>query len=330
VYCIHKDDGTLRWRQRAAGDVRGTPSNDGSFVYITSRDRSFRIFKISNGSPAKIGTINLVDNFDIQPLIIDDILIYPQFKSLLGRHIKENLRSVGSFSGTYDVTSQLVLDPETKMIFYGTRTGELDAVAPEYVRIEVGPVADTVAPVIIHEELEPAVPEAEKEKAVDEQGTAESDQDSEKSPEESETGEQIEPRSDENILEERPVEHQGEDTKSDSATDPLLHAKALARENDLDAAAKLFADHYQPSAENLFTLNFGLFCERDSIGKLLEQFSEEDWFILPRTHDDRQCFFFCIGTFTDKDSAQKYLDDNEFAGQVETTITALRLDSFFD
>jgi len=356
LYSLDAGKGSLRWRTRTAGDVNGFPICSERTVFATPSDRTLRAYRCSNGH-AREGSPLQLNASVVSPLLLDfGQVVIPRRNELVGVS-GENLRETGKFTAPADITTGFFLDPESGILYFGCRSGEVMAIAPEAIAGAVVPLRDTAAADrgSITPTLELIPPESTPEEQPQVAQSPGEQAEAQPSPPEPELAEeetvqttapvaedkpetQPEPGQDLELPTEVPVKvEQPEPEESALPTKPeeiplspgeaLEKAREATASRQLELASKLWKTALIAEAEITYTVSIGLFCRRPAVLSLISSLAEHEVMVFDRQRDGQTCYFVCIGRFDSREEAEGFLEncDDEIKRQ---NPAAYRLDSF--
>lgn len=344
LYSLDAGEGSLRWRTRTAGDVNGFPVCSERTVFITPSDRTLRAYRCSNGHARDGSPMQLNTNIGA-PLLLDGSQVLIPRKHELVAVGEAELRERGKFTAPADITTGIYRDPETGFIYFGCRSGDVMAIAPEAIADANVPLRDTGPEDRRVEtrtvELIPpeSTPQEQQENPLPEeppteQPTPTEPETSEETPEqpletEEETTAQLETADDSDLkaAETAPDDESEPEEITLSPEQALEEAKEATVQRQLEQAAKLWKTALAEDAESTYTVAVGLFCRRPAVLSLLSKLSGQEVMVFDRLRDEQTCYFVCVGRFGSREEAERFLEglDDEVKRQ---NPAAHRLDSF--
>jgi len=118
---------------------------------------------------------------------------------------------------------------------------------------------------------------------------------------------------------------------NETDTDDSLQTVAqLIRSQSFVEAANLSRKTNIRNPETIWTISIGLYCQEESLIGLLNQFSDYSVYIFDHPYEDRICYFFCIESFTDRTSAEQFLEQLEIGDSLKVEVRIYRMDSFIN
>ena len=221
-YSINADDGSRRWRTRTAGDINGVPFCNGKTVYISSSDRTLRAFHVGNGHTRRNSPVQLTSNLRVPPVVIEDQLIFPLLSELVGYH-RVHLNKEAGFTAPGSISTGVLLEPDQNLLIFGCTTGQVIAVAPQYVIAKLH-IAQDRPDVLVADRPDVAVAEPETEEPAVE--TEEILQPAEDEAEQT-AEETLEPAQDEEPPAEETTEPSQEEQPVEETTEPEEEAETV-------------------------------------------------------------------------------------------------------
>jgi outer membrane protein assembly factor BamB len=292
LFALNSNNGKLRWRQRITGSSRGVPVIVENFVSFSARDRTLRVYDYRKGAPAKFTPETINFTFDKEPAIDDNKILMPIGQNIISLFFGSRVirTSLTGYPGS--ITSDLLLDKEADLLFFGNRSGKFSAYSFSTSETKKSPESAIAFIEEIEEEIEP-----ESKSVLDSDQTV--------------------------AIENGAVRNE--------AANQIEIAENIAAISRVKKRTEQIVNELSPEAVvSQFTINLGLFCTTESLARLIALLEKETVLLLPKSTGGKICYFVCINTFSSRDLASEYYGRSDLLNSLNSSPAFLRLDSFIE